>query len=59
MSKPQVIAVPALAGMHTNPPVQIPISVGVVTLINLSNTMGLTLCNDDKFVPSTTWPLNG
>ena len=59
MSKPQVITVPALAGIGNNSPVQIPIGVDIITLINLSNTMGLTLCNDDRFVPSTTWPLYG
>lgn len=60
MSKPQVINVPSGAGTGTIPPVQIPLTeTSTVTLINLSNNLGLTLCNTTEFAPKTTWPLNG
>lgn len=57
MSKPQVIIVPPNAGIGTTPAVQIPIIGGVVTLLNLNTTLGLTLCTDQNFSPNTTWPL--
>jgi len=59
MSKPQVIVVPALAGIGINAPVQVPLSTDTITLVNLSTTLGLILCNDDRFAPTTTWPLSG
>ena len=59
MSKPQVINVPALAGMGTVPPVQVPLIDGnAITIINLDGSLGVTLCNDDQFNPTSTWPLN-
>ena len=58
MSKPQVITIPANAGFGTVPPVQIPLSDGsAVTLINLDYNLGVTLCNDSNFAPSSVWPL--
>lgn len=58
MSKPQVIVVPAHAGIGTVPPVQIPLAEGSnITLTNLSSNLGLTLCNDSQFNSTTTWPL--
>jgi hypothetical protein len=57
MSKPQVITVAALAGMGTMPPQQVPLDTDVVTLVNLDRNLGVTLCNDDNFEPSNTWPL--
>ena len=44
--------------MGTTPPVQIPLIDGPVTLINLDWSNGVTLCNDDLFNPTSTWPLN-
>lgn len=60
MSKPQVINVPPNSGFGTVPPVQVPlINNEPVTLFNMNAILGLTLCNDDRFNPTTTWPLNG
>ena len=59
MSKPQVINVPPNAGIGTVPPVQVPlIGSSAITLINQNSYLGLTLCNDDRFNPTTTWPLS-
>ncbi len=58
MSKPQVIVIPANAGTGTTPAVQIPLAENsAITLINLDYNLGVTLCNDDHFSPTTTWPL--
>lgn len=58
MSRPQVIVIPALAGIKNNPAIQIPLGFGsVVTLVNQSNYLGLTLCTDNNFSATTTWPL--
>lgn len=58
MSKPQVINVPPYAGVGTVPPVQVPlINNEPVTIFNLDNNLGLTLCNDERFDPASTWPL--
>ena len=58
MSKPQVIVVPPNAGIGTVPPVQVPlINDTAVTLINQDNYLGLILCNDDHFNPTSVWPL--
>jgi len=56
MSKPQVISVPAHAGVGNVPSVQIPLSGTSITLVNLDQNLGLTLCTDDNFYPNTTWP---
>jgi hypothetical protein len=53
VSKPQVVTVPSSGNA-----VQIPLLGGsAVTLVNLSNYFGLTLCADDTFENYTTWPL--
>ncbi len=62
LSKPQVVQIPPLAGMGTNSPIQIPLdnqstATEVVTLVNLSNSLSVTLCNNDRFNPSEVWPL--
>ncbi len=57
MSRPQVINVPPSAGVGSVPAVQIPTSSSVITLLNLSSSLGLTLCTDPNFEPTTTWPL--
>lgn len=57
MSKPQVVQVAAMAGTGTVPACQIPLSLGGVTVINLDYNLGVTLCNDEQFNDSTTWPL--
>ena len=57
MSKPQVITVAAKAGIGSQPAQQIPIGDGsAVTLVNLSNNLGLVLCDSSDF--NITWPLN-
>lgn len=57
MAQPQVIIVPAHSGIGTNPPIQIPIGAGTVTVLNLDPNLGLTLCNTLDFATSSTWPL--
>jgi len=52
---PTVIQVPALCGVGTMPPVQVPLlESSIISLVNLSN-IDFILCNDDTF--TTTWPL--
>jgi hypothetical protein len=58
MARPQVVIVPALAGIGSNPPTQIPLSGGTtITIVNQNNYLGLTLCETESFEPSTTWSL--
>lgn len=62
LTKPQVVQIPPLAGIGTNLPAQIPLdnqstSTQVVTLVNLSSSLNVVLCNNTNFEPSTTWPL--
>ena len=53
---PTVIQVPAGSGVGSQPPIQVPLTdESIISLVNLSATVTLTLCNDDTF--STTWPL--
>ena len=57
MSKPQVIIIAANAGVGSQPAQQIPTGTsGAITLINLSNNLGLILSDSSDF--STSWPLN-
>ena len=56
MSAPQLITIPALAGVNGNNVYQIPIVDGTdVTLQSFSNTLTLSLCNDSNF--SSPFPL--
>lgn len=59
MAKPQIITIAAGAGITGRQPAQqIPLGVsGVVTLVNQSSTLSLTLCTNDQFSTGTTWPL--
>lgn len=53
---PTVLQVPHGSGVGVQSPIQVPISGdSIISLVNLSTTVNLTLCNDDTF--STTWPL--
>lgn len=56
MSAPQVIFIPPLAGVGQNVPIQIPaVDSGSPTLVNTSQLLSLTLCNDSTF--NATWTL--
>jgi hypothetical protein len=58
MSAPTVVIVASGAGINRQPAQQIPIGESnEVTLLNLSTTQILTLCNDQTFNPGITWPL--
>ena len=57
--RPQTVIVPPLAGIGNQIAIQLPIQrASSVTIVNLDDTYGLILCNDTRFDPTTTWPLN-